>query len=132
MIVYTKLWLLLQRRGMKRTDLREVVSGATVAKLGKNEAVSMDVISKICDFLGCQPGDIMENVTEADVIKAGETMNQMIGQMMDMLTATTGMSQEALLDEVKKSIPEMIESYQKGETDYIGLARLKQKQQDNE
>ena len=37
MIVYTKLWLLLKERGMKRTDLLNVISSATLAKLGKND-----------------------------------------------------------------------------------------------
>ena len=70
MFVYGKLWLLLKEKGMKRTDLLEVISSATLAKLGKNETVSSEVLSKICDFLKCQPGDIMENVTKDDIVNA--------------------------------------------------------------
>ena len=51
MISYVKLWFLLKERGMKRTDLLEVISSATLAKLGKNEMVSLSVIEKICDYL---------------------------------------------------------------------------------
>ena len=67
MLIYTKLWLLLEKRGMKRTDLKEIMSSATLAKLGKNEPVSSTVIAKICDFLNCQPNDIMENVTKENI-----------------------------------------------------------------
>ena len=50
-------------RGMKRTDLlkpKGILSSPTLAKLGKNEIVSVEIIDKLCDFLDCQPGDIME------------------------------------------------------------------------
>ena len=69
MISYVKLWFLLKERGMKRTDLLEVISSATLAKLGKNEMVSLSVIEKICDYLDCQPGDILENVKEHPMAK---------------------------------------------------------------
>jgi len=59
---YYKLFDLLNRRGLKKSNLREVVSGATVAKLAKHEIVTTDSITKICEFLHCQPGDIMEMV----------------------------------------------------------------------
>lgn len=61
---YYKLWDLLNRRNMKRTDLLEVISTPTLAKLGKNSPVSTQSIEKICSFLDCQPGDIMEFVKE--------------------------------------------------------------------
>ncbi len=63
-IKFYKLLDLLNRKGMKKTDLLEVVSSPTLAKLSKNETVKTDVIGKICDFLHCQPGDIMENEEE--------------------------------------------------------------------
>ena len=61
---YYKLFDLLNRRGLKKSNLREVVSGATVAKLAKHEIVTTDSITKICEFLHCQPGDIMEMVND--------------------------------------------------------------------
>jgi len=62
-IVYNKLFAILAMRGMKRTDLlkpKGILSSPTLAKLGKNEIVSVEIIDKLCDFLDCQPGDIME------------------------------------------------------------------------
>lgn len=63
MIRYYKLFDLLNRKGMKKSDLRQILSSATVAKLSKGEYISGEAIEKICMFLRCQPGDIME-VTE--------------------------------------------------------------------
>lgn len=61
-IRYYKLFDLLARKGMKKTDLltNKVVSSPTLAKLSKGETVTTEVISNICSFLECQPGDIME------------------------------------------------------------------------
>lgn len=64
MIAYNKLFALLALKGMKRTDLLPIVSSPVLAKLGKNEGVSIDTIDKLCSFLKCQPGDIMEYVPE--------------------------------------------------------------------
>jgi DNA-binding Xre family transcriptional regulator len=59
-IKYNKLFALLALRGMKKTDLLGIVTSPTLAKLSKSERVSIEVIEKICGFLDCQPGDIME------------------------------------------------------------------------
>lgn len=59
-IRFYKLDDLLNRKGMKRTDLLEVISSPTLAKLKKSESITTEVIGKICKFLNCQPGDIME------------------------------------------------------------------------
>ena len=124
MITYTKLWILLKEKGMKRTDLKEIMSSATLAKLGKNEPVSSTVIEKICDFLKCQPGDIMENVTKEDIQNVGIIMNEKIAEVMDVLEATTGMSKEAILDNFAKEMPAYIEKLKKGETDVLGIENL--------
>lgn len=60
-IKYYKLFDLLNRKGMKKTDLLKTISSPTLAKLSKGDIVTTEVIQKICDFLECQPGDIMEN-----------------------------------------------------------------------
>ena len=60
MMKYYKLFDLLTRRGMKKTDLLNVISAPTLAKLSKGESVTTDVLCKVCDFLGCQPGEIMD------------------------------------------------------------------------
>lgn len=63
-IKYYKLFDLLNRKGMKKSDLRQVISSATVAKLSKGEYISGEAIEKICMFLHCQPGDIMEVIKD--------------------------------------------------------------------
>ena len=60
MIRYNRLFALLAIKGMKKTDLLNVVSTPTLAKLGKNENINVSMIGKICDYLDCQPGDILE------------------------------------------------------------------------
>lgn len=60
MLRYYKLFDLLNRRDMKKTDLLEVLSAPTLAKISKGKNIQTDVIDKICLFLECQPGDIME------------------------------------------------------------------------
>lgn len=66
MIRYYKLFDLLNRRGLKKTDLRKIMSPRTVAKLNKGRCVNTSVLEKICDFLDCQPGDIMEYIRETN------------------------------------------------------------------
>lgn len=65
MMKYYKLFVLLDKKGMKRTELLKIISSVTLAKLGKGESVTTDILCKICDFLDCQPGDIMEYIKEA-------------------------------------------------------------------
>ena len=59
---YKKLWKLLIDRDMSKTDLRirAGISTMALAKLGKNENVSMEVLKKVCTALQCDIGDIME------------------------------------------------------------------------
>ena len=61
-VSYKKLWKLLIDRDMKKKDLCEAadISHASVAKLGKNENVTTDVLVKICTALKCDISDIME------------------------------------------------------------------------
>lgn len=65
-ISYKKLWKLLIDRDMKKKDLQELagVSAASITKLGKNENVNTEIISKICVALKCDVGDIMEIILE--------------------------------------------------------------------
>ena len=51
---------------MKKKELREMidVSSSTMAKLSKNETVSLDVLMKICKVLQCGIGDIIEIIDE--------------------------------------------------------------------
>ncbi len=63
---YNKLWKLLIDKGMTKTEMRlkADISTTTLAKLGKNETVSMEVLLKICKVLGCNIGDIMDVIND--------------------------------------------------------------------
>ncbi|WP_022757453.1 helix-turn-helix domain-containing protein [Butyrivibrio fibrisolvens] len=60
-ISYNGLWKLLIDRNMLKKDLASKlnISSATMAKMGKGENVSMDVIQRICEYMDCNIGDIM-------------------------------------------------------------------------
>lgn len=64
-ISYNKLWKLLIDKGLKKTDLQTLagLSTVSIAKLGRNENVNTDTLSKICDALKCDFSDIMERVS---------------------------------------------------------------------
>lgn len=65
-ICYKKLWKLLIDRDMQKKDLRLAAGLSTnvIAKLGKNQNVSTEVLGKICKTLDCDITDIMEFVDE--------------------------------------------------------------------
>ena len=65
-VSYNKLWKLLIDKGMTKTEMRlkADISTTTLAKLGKNETVSMEVLLKICKVLNCNVGDIMDVINE--------------------------------------------------------------------
>ena len=66
-ISYNKLWKLLIDKNMTKTELRlkADIATSTLAKLSKNEQVSMDVLLKICSTLDCDISDILEIKKEA-------------------------------------------------------------------
>ena len=63
---YNKLLKLLIDKKMSKTDLREKakISSSTLAKIGKEEMLSPDVLMKICQVLDCDIGDIVELVKD--------------------------------------------------------------------
>jgi DNA-binding Xre family transcriptional regulator len=65
-VSYKKLWKLLIDKDMKKKDLRDVtgLSSVSIAKLGKNENVGVDVLEKICSALECDISDIVEYISE--------------------------------------------------------------------
>ncbi len=65
-VSYKKLWKLLIDKDMRKKDLCAMagISHASMAKLGKNENVTTDVLVKICTALGCDIGEIMEVIPE--------------------------------------------------------------------
>ena len=61
-ISYNKLWHLLVDKQLTKTELRNMagVSTNVIAKLGRNETVSMETLAKICYALECDLADIVE------------------------------------------------------------------------
>ena len=51
---------------MKKSDLRDKagISSASIAKLGKGDNITTDVLIKICEAMDCHLDDIMETVDE--------------------------------------------------------------------
>ncbi|HAV16998.1 MAG TPA: XRE family transcriptional regulator [Acinetobacter nosocomialis] len=67
-ITYKKLWKLLIDREMMKKDLLEAskISTVSMAKLGKDQNVTTDVLLKICTALHCDISDIMQVVENDD------------------------------------------------------------------
>ncbi|MBU0278741.1 MULTISPECIES: helix-turn-helix transcriptional regulator [unclassified Gemella] len=65
-ISYNKLWKLLIDKGMNKKELMEVsgVSPSSIAKLGRGENITTDILLKICNALDCRLEDIMESYKE--------------------------------------------------------------------
>ena len=65
-ISYNKLWKILIDKNMNKHDLKELagVSSASIAKLGKGDNITTDVLIKICEALNCRLEDIMESVDD--------------------------------------------------------------------
>lgn len=58
---YDNLWKKLIDKKLKKTDLihNGGISSSALAKLGRNEYVSLNVIDKICKYLDCKIEDIV-------------------------------------------------------------------------
>ena len=63
-ISYNKLWKMLIDKNMNKNDLKELagISSASIAKLGKGDNITTDVLLKICEAMNCRLEDIMETV----------------------------------------------------------------------
>ena len=61
---YNKLWKQMIDKGMKKSELRELtgIGTNTLAKLNKNQPVSMEVLMKLCEKLECDISDVCEFV----------------------------------------------------------------------
>ena len=68
-ISYNKLWKLLIDKNLNKQKLREMsgVSSASIAKLGKDENITTEVLLKICTALKCDICDIMEIVDDGTI-----------------------------------------------------------------
>ena len=66
-VSYKKLWKLLIDKGITKTEMRKQagISTTVLAKMGKNETVSMDTLARIAAVMECGLDDIVEiNVDE--------------------------------------------------------------------
>lgn len=65
-VSYNKLWKQMIDKGMNKSDLRELagIGTNTLAKLSKNQTVSMEVLMKLCEKLNCDVSDVCEFIRE--------------------------------------------------------------------
>ena len=63
---YNPLWKLLIDKGLNKAKLREMtgISSASIAKLGKGDNVTTDILLRICVALDCNLQDIVEIVKD--------------------------------------------------------------------
>ncbi len=63
---YNKLWKILIDKKMMKTELRDAIgiTPSTLAKLSKDEIVSMEVLGRICRYLDCNVGDIVDYIKD--------------------------------------------------------------------
>jgi DNA-binding Xre family transcriptional regulator len=63
---YNKLWKILIDKNMTRSSLQKAagISSASIAKLGRGDSISTDVLIKICVALDCRVEDIFETIDE--------------------------------------------------------------------
>lgn len=66
LICYNRLWKLMIDKKINKTQLKEMahISTNAVAKMSKNEYVSLDTIVKICYALDCRVEDVVEVIIE--------------------------------------------------------------------
>jgi len=74
LVSYNKLWKMMIDLNMNKTQLCKVagVSTNVVAKLSKNDFISMESLLRICKALHCDVGDIVEVIEESDQIRIAD------------------------------------------------------------
>ena len=67
-VSYNNLWKKLIDKGINKSDLRKLtgIGTNTLAKLSKNQSVSMEVLMKLCEKLECDISDICQFVKEEE------------------------------------------------------------------
>ncbi len=73
-ISYKKLWIILVEKEISKQTLREQcnIAANTMTRLNKGEKVSLDVLMKICAYLGCNIGDICDVIPDESAMKGEE------------------------------------------------------------
>lgn len=73
-ISYDKLWKLAIDKKLNKTQLRDCagITSATLARLGKNEGVSLGALERICCALNCKIEDIVEFIIIEEKVQSDE------------------------------------------------------------
>ena len=68
-MIIMRLDVMLAKRKMSLTELSErvgiTIANLSILKTGKARAVKLETLSKICQVLQCQPGDLLEYAEDA-------------------------------------------------------------------
>ena len=67
-VSYKKLFKLMIDKEIKKKELKEMASigNSTMAKLGNNENVTIEVLAKICNAMDCTLDDIVEVIPDEE------------------------------------------------------------------
>ena len=68
-ISYKKLWVHLAHKEIPKAQFRKDLgmASSTLTKLNKNEIVALSILIRICEYLKCDIGDIMEVVDDVEI-----------------------------------------------------------------
>lgn len=68
-VSYDKLWKLLIDKKISASEMRKraEIAPNTITRMRKEQEVSLIVLGKICDVLGCDFGDIIEHKKEQKI-----------------------------------------------------------------
>lgn len=89
---YNKLWKMLIDKKTTKTELSKAakISSSTLAKIGKEEMVSAEVLTKICNVLNCQPNQILDLVADANEYEA-PTLDNSKYKVVSLFSGAGGM-----------------------------------------
>ncbi len=134
---YDKLWKLLIDKKINKTVLRlkAKISSSTLAKMSKEEAVSTDVLKKICSFLNCSISDIIDMVVD-EYEHFEVNVNEGNYKVVSLFSGAGGMDLgfiKAGFDVVWANdiIPEAIESYRNNIGSHIVYGDIRMINSDN-
>lgn len=65
-VTYGKLWKLLEKKRMKKIELQRKagISGNILARMGRDEYISMESVEKVCRILHCGVDDMLDFINE--------------------------------------------------------------------
>ncbi len=106
-ISYEPLWNTLDRLNINKTEMRKQtgIATATMAKLAKNESLTLAMIDKICTGLNCRIEDVVQIVPSSSAsfdISQIDT-NQIVHFISRMTHITYGVVLEIMKDEVERT-----------------------------